>query len=504
MAGHEQLELNKQKQKVEFKTEQLQESIQAQRMMFDEDNPVLVQQEKKEKISEKAAKKRGIFSKEPEEIVETKNIYGATEGEMQDSYARERKDAFRQQLLSMSADHLTMNYNPEYTEIINKIREYAEIVPERQNYRQRGQKLTEARRRIRDYISKAGNEAALPTGRQEAEALEVIKMYDLWFRTFSDGNLEEVPEGAREKALVNAEPELSEKVKTGKYESEYIDLSEQPLFAGEPNITELQRGMSEVDYGMPELAGLLMTNPMAIKNAMMEKDNVVTVRFYKIIKDSEGNTVDVRPNYITVNKRLKKDRYTKKESYLYGGLWVGILKKADEIWANHGQSITESLTGKAKEKRRFDTEDIINISYFEKRMKETTFKAAEEELDALVDVKEEHEKQRKAFSEEAGEKNAQKLEKVMNSRGADAMKSLFRRACDTVYNYAIIGEYFKTSDGIFATALKDLHIEDIQQLLEKEFSRQLQEDAKHEDEMIKEGRKRKAEKIFTEDFQTVA
>ena len=63
MAGHEQLELNKQKQKVEFKTEQLQESIQAQRMMFDEDNPVLVQQEKKRKSLKRQQKNAESFPK---------------------------------------------------------------------------------------------------------------------------------------------------------------------------------------------------------------------------------------------------------------------------------------------------------------------------------------------------------------------------------------------------------------------------------------------------------
>ena len=348
MPDQEQLELNKQQQKTEFKTEQAQTQEQAQlqiqsslqaHAMQGQNVPAPVPQDKNERRSKKVVKKYGVLKKKEKEV---EQVYGATKNEIEGEYSKERKYAFRQQLLDMTADHLKQDYNPEFTGVINMIREYAQIVPERENYLERGQKLTEARRKILDYINTRQALANLsetdPSSRSEKEALETIKMYELWFRTFSDGNLEEErPESAIIKEMVGDgnEPEIQKEHQSGSLESAYVDMSDQPLFAGEPSMEDIQQGFVADCYLIAGLISILAHDPMAIKSAMRDNGKTATVRFYEPVLDAEDKKIGVRPVYVTVNKSLPKIKRLNRETYLSGSLWAGIIEKAYVVWGGH-------------------------------------------------------------------------------------------------------------------------------------------------------------------------
>ena len=529
MKEQEQLQLNKQKQVQEFKTEQIQESVQTQRTMFDQNVPVPVQQEKNDRRSNIVQRKYGIFNKDRD----VEEVYSTTKEEKQDTYARERKDAFRQQLLSMSADHLKENYNPEYTEVMNKIREYAEIEPKLSTNRKRGRVLMEARKMIQNYIdSKTGTPEMTP---EEAKALEVMKLYELWFRTFSDGNMEAIPVGANEKKVVgDDEPEIRNSNKSGTLEAAYADMSDYALFAGEPSIEDVQQGFVGDCYLIAGLISVLSSDPMAIKRAMRDNGKTVTVRFFEPVLGSNGEKMGVRPIYVTVNKTLPRLKRIDREAYIFGGLWAGMIEKAYVAWGGHtneaarkkqatikedikakylqegiaeeeaekkseqeawktvrsektsyeqivggdSQDFVEILTGKESEKKKYLS--FKRRPEFYKIVTDTMTGAVQKEMDALLHISSENKENEEfkgaftRFSKEAGEDTAKKLLELTKNhpKEIESIIKLVNQVFRT-FSSSIIEQFYETdwmSDDDKIRAKKPVYLEDIQKVMRQKIN----------------------------------
>ena len=317
-----------------------------QHMYLYQRDPVQEQMQKTEQTSKSKSKSKskkgfGIFNKG-----KSKKING---------YEQERKEEFRQQLLTASEEHLKGKHNADFIELINKIREFAQMEPTEENAEECGEKLMEARRKIQEYI--ASKESASDVA--EAGEVKIAKMYEMWFASFSGGNLK-VPDNAE------APLELENWEKEEMNPKDIYDMSNQPLFAGEPNITELK------ESSFPEktfLASVVMSNPMAIKNAMRDNGKTVTVRFYER-PDGAFGTGDARPCYITVNKTVQKWERLNKENLLYGkGLWVEILAKAYRLFqlSHEYYEFNFALTGKTREFEDYEVSlrDVIDADYKE-------------------------------------------------------------------------------------------------------------------------------------------
>lgn len=319
-------------QKQEFKTEQLQETLQdtMQQTMFQPEihmQPVQVRRDDRAK----KVKRRGIADKVKNKYQgETHEVYGVTESEKQGTYARERKDAFQQHLSEMVAEHRGLRYDPEFSVIIEKIREYAEMTVDRKTSALRSRKLTEARELIRNYVEgKSGGTELFP---EQEKALEIMKMYQLYFATFMDGNLS-IPANAYEiKVTGDREPKLRKKHTGGLFSATYKDVSDRVLFPGEPSIEDIKQGEVGDCYLLAGLASVVMKDPMAIKRAMRDNGTTVTVRFFEPVKDIDGIEVGLRPVYVTVNKTIARYNLINRDVYSKGALWVQMIEKAYAAW----------------------------------------------------------------------------------------------------------------------------------------------------------------------------
>jgi hypothetical protein len=102
---------------------------------------------------------------------------------------------------------------------------------------------------------------------------------------------------------------------------EWLDRTEEPLFAHEPTMNDVAQGHLGDCYAVSTIASLCEASPQAIKNMMKDNGDTVTVRFY-----SGG-----RPVFITVKKTvpaIKMSDGTREERFARGALWVQMLEKA--------------------------------------------------------------------------------------------------------------------------------------------------------------------------------
>lgn len=331
MPAESYVELKQKKHKQEFKTDLLQETAQdtIQQSMFQTQEHRVPEQKKSEKRIKKV-KRRGIvgkamnlFEKEEEEI------YGAEQEETHGYYSMERRDAFAGHLEEMTREHVTLNYTPEFTGIIRKIREFAILPAGRKNAAEKGERLTAIRTMLRDYIDRASD--AEGSNPEQEKALEIIKMYRLYFETFTDGNLT-VPTGAYEKSYTGEnEPGFTHGF--GKYKiARYEDVSDRVLFPHEPCMEDIQQGGVGDCYLLAGLASVVMKDPMIIKRSMRDNGKTVTVRFYEPLRNEEGEELGLRPVYITVNKSIVKARVIGIDLYASSSLWVQMIEKAYAAW----------------------------------------------------------------------------------------------------------------------------------------------------------------------------
>ena len=351
MPGEQQLEITKPKQVQEFKTEQVQEQIQEQvqdtmqlqHTMFAGNAPAPVTPQRDQEI--RAKRRRGILGKNKNE----EEIYGTTESDMKDTYARERKDAFQQHLSELSAEHMKMKtIDLEFQAVIRKIREYVKIPTDRRNLKRRGETLTQAREMIQNYIASQDGVGTLDGS--DSKELQIMKMYALYFSTFMDGNLE-VPQGAQVKEVTGEnEPELRKRHQSGWLAGTYKDASKEVLFPSEPSIEDVEQGELGDCYLLAGLVSVVMSDPMAIKKAMRDNgDGTVTVRFFEPVLDSNNEQTGLKPVYVTVNKTVPKYKLFKQNMYNEGGLWVSMIEKAYAAWGKHTNSKTEAIDNQIKE-----------------------------------------------------------------------------------------------------------------------------------------------------------
>ena len=369
------LELKKQTLDHQFKTQQIQESVQLHRTMPPENAPVSgpMQKEKGDRAKKiKRTKKKGGILKKSEEV-EAEELYGVTESEQKDTYARGRRDAFQEHLAEISAEHMALkNYDPEFKAIIRTIRRYVNT-PEEHD-RARGHIRTDARDMIRNYI--ASKEGAPELSAEETGALNMLNMYELWFKTFCDGNLE-VPENAYRKDVVGAdEPEFAKKNQGGLLAAKYRDVSREVLFPSEPSIEDIQQGGIGDCYLLSGLTSVVMSDPMAIKKAMRDNGKTVTVRFYETVRENKKDK-GLRPVYITVNKTIPRSKWTNSEMYSKGALWVSMIEKAYAVWGGNQNEVTE--------KKQQELQESLLKEYLKQNMdKKTAEDLAERESIAAM------------------------------------------------------------------------------------------------------------------------
>ncbi len=162
--------------------------------------------------------------------------------------------------------------------------------------------IQEQKRILRSYVDKAN---ALMYGNLEIGHGEVVKVEDTAFV--------EVGKNDDESAYMEKGPYRDE---------DWIDKTEEPLFAHEPCAGDVVMGGVGDCYVHGVIAAFCEKSPKAIKEMMRDNGKTVTVRFYKD---------DKRPVYVTVSKKIPS--YTdmsgkKKERFARGVLWVQMLEKA--------------------------------------------------------------------------------------------------------------------------------------------------------------------------------
>ena len=345
------LELKKQTLDNQFKTQQMQENVQEQKNTFAENAPVPTVKQKDRSNRARTVKRKSVLGKNKE----VEEVYGVTKEDMEDTYARERKEAFQEHLAQMSADHLKMAYNEEYTNILQKIQEYVRIPMTRETARLRGETLMGIRELIKQYIlNKTGQEdpkqeevEQLNLSAEEKEPLEIMRMYQLYFTTFNDGNLK-VPKNGKVKNVTGKnEPALMNWNKYAVF-GEYRDASKELLFPSEPSIEDVKQGMIADCYLMAALVSIVQSDPMAIKKSMHDNGKTVTVRFYEPVENKENPAVQkMKPVYVTVNKTVPRYKARDYDIYAKGGLWVAMIEKAYAAWGKHPNENIARLKEKA-------------------------------------------------------------------------------------------------------------------------------------------------------------
>ena len=317
------LEQNKQKQPDEiFKTQQIQDSVQLQQNHMQQDVFAQTQTQAQKTEQSTARKKRGIFNKEKKE----------------EPYTKERKNDFLEQLRTSSKEHLRGKHSNEFKDVIKKIQEYIKIASRKKENADAGEKLMEVKSMIQNYISAKSSDP----NAAEDEELKIIKLYEMWFDSFTNGSLQ-IPSNVDVESSVKSDLFRGN---SGLFEERRkIDMSDQPLFVGEPNITEVLKE-DLFDIFRNQLLHILMVDPMAIKRAMRDNGKTVTIRKYKPVMEGKKK-VGLRPEYVTVSKIVEVKVNEKQEETLYArGLWVKMLQK---VWSAGQDDLMETLAGELQE-----------------------------------------------------------------------------------------------------------------------------------------------------------
>ncbi len=150
--------------------------------------------------------------------------------------------------------------------------------------------------------------------------------------------------------VIENEKNKDKQGKPRKYIDTFESVKDEPLFAHDPVIKDLEQGYIGDCYFIASLASLVARDPGAVKRMMRDNgDGTVTVRFYDKNIDDLGTSGTPGRICVTVDKTIPmrmyldtKFRYT---PYSQGALWVKMMEKAYAAVRKKGGEITVRRKG---------------------------------------------------------------------------------------------------------------------------------------------------------------
>lgn len=203
--------------------------------------------------------------------------YSVTSEEVTNNYSDVRMDAFQENLAFNCRLDSQMEYSAEFSKMMQKITQYAELPTRQTKHSSQCESLKSARDAIKEYLEKHGGE--------NEQADQIAARYQLYFDTFCDGNLEEQDGEAIQVDAVTHAPKIDSKLGSIAF---YRNAKDEQLFPHEPSANDVcQRGLGDC-YLQAALSSLAMSDPQLLKSSMKDNgDGTVTVRFFKKGYDTE-------------------------------------------------------------------------------------------------------------------------------------------------------------------------------------------------------------------------
>ena len=190
-------------------------------------------------------------------------------------------DAFQENLsynitldLSIAQNKLANSpVGPACMDALHAIQQYAALPLRKTKRAVQAAALNNARKKISEFIASHKKKSDV--------ADEMMNRYQVYFSTFCDGNLferDKKPLFRMDATNDQDTPELKQ-IKDRKVK--YADRRDDPLFAHEPSMNDIEQKYLGDCYLQAGVSSLVMNNPTAIKECMQDNGNgTVTVRFY--------------------------------------------------------------------------------------------------------------------------------------------------------------------------------------------------------------------------------
>jgi len=312
------------------------------------------------------------------------------------TYSDVQRLGFKQNLLDNVAMDQRKNYGPDFQNILQAIKSYADInvAGDAAKYTQNQEKHQKLQRE-REFLMQAMGlieqrvhalealEAGGNLSVMQKDELKILKIYQQYFAMDTSGYLT-VPAGEEVEDLRHVEPDkhtinVPRPGEPGKWDEKKVPIKmdevprNQPLFSHEPSINDIAQGGLGDCYLLAALSAVVNKNPQWIKDCMKDNgDGSVTVRLFQWEK--HGRNGGYKPKYFRLKKTVPKG-----EPFASGSLWVQLLEKAylvsklknsaspntgtdyKEIEGGDETTFVSVLTGKVMEKNETPRQ-INNIS----------------------------------------------------------------------------------------------------------------------------------------------
>lgn len=222
---------------------------------------------------------------------------------------QERSLAYHQVLKeNIAYDAQLKDATPAYQTLMAALKDYTDMDVTKSSYSRLSAQVSKIQKLFTSYP-----DGAVPSEKE----WNIFNRYQLYFDINFNGTLEQIPNHA-------LHDDYSKKdIATGRWYSDNYDVSDQPLFAKEPSVDDIEQRLLGDCYLQAALVSLVQQDPQTIKSCMRDNGNgTVTVRFFQ--KDNQTDTMV--PKYVTVKKTIPKSLGM--DTFSANNLWVQMIEKA--------------------------------------------------------------------------------------------------------------------------------------------------------------------------------
>lgn len=187
------------------------------------------------------------------------------------NFSQERSQAFHGNLLLNVQLDKAFQGSKEFEKVMKSMEEYASMDLMKTKLPSQYKKITALRKALNSYQDR-GNE----------EETAIIERYRLYFSTFFDGTLKVPDDIPAEQKFDFADKNMRLDILPSRKGLRWKDVRDQPLFAREPTVEDVeQRGLGDC-YLQAGLVALVAHSPEKLKKCIRDNGNgTVTVRFFQ-------------------------------------------------------------------------------------------------------------------------------------------------------------------------------------------------------------------------------
>ena len=203
----------------------------------------------------------------------TEEVAPLSREQVRENYSDVRKNAFQENLLQNVQLDMKLRGSKQYKAVMDAIKAYASMNLESTSTDKQSVALAKARKLLHRH-------PATPDA-QDPESV-IINRYRLYFDTFTDGQLELPSDMEQECCVDYSQKEFERTSIAAGIKPSWVDMKDQPLFAHEPSVNDVQQRLLGDCYLEAAISSLVLNTPEKLKECLRDNgDGTVTVRFFK-------------------------------------------------------------------------------------------------------------------------------------------------------------------------------------------------------------------------------